>query len=400
MRKFRGLIRQSFKISLQNIITNKMRSFLTMLGIIIGVASVIGLITIVQIVTGSVMGQFSDLGAGTLQVQAPGTAMKKGLNERDIETLALVDGVEGISPSVSLTTSAVVQGEVYDKVSVSGRNNTYFAHNDVINSGRALTEADMSGRINVCIVDQTFIKKAMKGVPALGQEIELDGMYYTIVGIQKEDNSIWASMSDNSQSDGSITIPYKNALSLTGNANATSLDVYMSDDCDSSQVESDLRVELDKIYNDTDNAYMVINMESIMTMMSSVQGMMSTMLAGIASIALLVGGIGIMNMMLVSVSERTKEIGLRKALGAEPIRIQVQFLLESVFLSVFGGIFGVLLGTLIAFIVAKLLDVSFSISPGAILLGLGFASAVGIIFGWAPARRASRLNPIDALRSE
>jgi putative ABC transport system permease protein len=138
----------------------------------------------------------------------------------------------------------------------------------------------------------------------------------------------------------------------------------------------------------------------MMDMMNSVQGMMGTMLGGIASIALLVGGIGIMNMMLTSVSERTKEIGLRKALGAEPSRIQAQFLIESVVLSVCGGIIGILFGLLIAFVAAKLLKTAFIISWGAVALGFGFSGAVGVIFGWMPAKRASELNPIDALRSE
>ena len=137
-----------------------------------------------------------------------------------------------------------------------------------------------------------------------------------------------------------------------------------------------------------------------METMNSIQTTMSTMLGGIASIALLVGGIGIMNMMLVSVTERTKEIGLRKALGAEPARIQAQFLIESIVLSVIGGLIGVVLGLLIAFGASVALDSTFSISFSAIGLGVGFSLAVGVIFGWAPARRASKLNPIDALRSE
>jgi putative ABC transport system permease protein len=128
--------------------------------------------------------------------------------------------------------------------------------------------------------------------------------------------------------------------------------------------------------------------------------MLQTMLGGIASISLVVGGIGIMNMMLVSVSERTKEIGLRKALGAEPMRIQMQFLIEAVVLSVFGGIIGVIIGEIVAYVGAVMLKTTYSASVSAIMLGLGFSLAVGIVFGWAPARRASRLNPIDALRAE
>ena len=205
---------------------------------------------------------------------------------------------------------------------------------------------------------------------------------------------------DTSDLDGSVIIPYRNALTMSGAANVTSLDVYIADGYSNSEVESNLRRVLDNIYNGADNAYSVIDLESLMSSMDTVEGMMTTMLGGIASIALLVGGIGIMNMMLVSVTERTKEIGLRKALGAEPIRIQMQFLIESITLSLLGGLIGVAFGMLIAFAGAKALKSNFTISPGAILLGVGFSAVVGIIFGWAPARRASRLNPIDALRSE
>lgn len=141
-------------------------------------------------------------------------------------------------------------------------------------------------------------------------------------------------------------------------------------------------------------------MDSLLDTMDSMMSMMTYMLTGIASIALLVGGIGIMNMMLVSVTERTKEIGLRKAMGATPERIQVQFLLESIVLSLIGGLIGVALGLLISFAAASLLGTDFVISSSAVGLGVGFSAAVGIVFGWAPARKASRLNPIDALRSE
>ncbi|MBQ6364290.1 MAG: ABC transporter permease [Lachnospiraceae bacterium] len=400
MRRLINTVRQSFRISVQNIITNKMRSFLTMLGIIIGVAAVIGLITLVQNATSSILGQFSELGAGTLSVSAPGTAMKSGLTDADLQTIMEVPGVRGVSPQVSGATAAVYDARVYENVSVTGRNELYFAYNDVIESGRGLNASEMNGSINVCIIDQDFLKNIFKGGEALGKRVRLNGAEYLVVGVQKKDNSIFAAYSDRSSLDGSVIIPYKNALTMSWSKNVTSLDIYVEDGVSNAEVEERLRETLDKIYNHTENAFQVMNMDSLMDTMNSVSSMLSTMLGGIAGIALVVGGIGIMNMMLVSVSERTKEIGLRKALGAEPSRIQTQFLLEAVILSVFGGMIGVGLGCLIAFVGARLMDTSFAISPSAIALGLGFSAAVGIIFGWAPARRASRLNPIDALRAE
>ncbi len=400
MRRLINTVRQSFRISVQNIITNKMRSFLTMLGIIIGVAAVIGLITLVQNATSSILGQFSELGAGTLSVSAPGTAMKSGLTDADLQTIMDVPGVRGVSPQVSGATAAVYDARVYENVSVTGRNELYFAYNDVIESGRGLNASDMSGNINVCIIDQDFLKNVFRNGEALGKRVRLNGAEYLVVGVQKKDNSIFAAYSDRSSLDGSVIIPYKNALTMSWSKNVTSLDIYVEEGTTNAEVEERLRETLDKIYNHTENAFQIINMDSLMDTMNSVSSMLSTMLGGIAGIALVVGGIGIMNMMLVSVSERTKEIGLRKALGAEPSRIQTQFLLEAVILSVFGGLIGVGFGCLIALVGARLMETSFAISPSAIALGLGFSAAVGIIFGWAPARRASRLNPIDALRAE
>lgn len=395
-----GLFGQSFKMSIKNIRSNKMRSFLTMLGIIIGVGAVIALITIVQGVTDSIMNEFAGLGAGTISVSAPGTALKSGLTEADLETLKNVPGVKAVNPTVSVMTSAVADGEVYDKVSIDGESAVYFQNNDVIESGQALSAADMSGDSYVCIVDHSFIDNCLWGKKVLGSTILLDGYEYTVIGVRKKDDSVMGAMTDTSSYDGTVIVPYRNALKMSGARNITGVDVYSEEGASSDAVVSNLRDALDSIYNDADNAYSVFSMDSLLSTMNTVKTMLQTMLGGIASISLVVGGIGIMNMMLVSVSERTKEIGLRKALGAEPMRIQMQFLIEAVVLSVFGGIIGVIIGEIVAYVGAVMLKTTYSASVSAIMLGLGFSLAVGIVFGWAPARRASRLNPIDALRAE
>ena len=395
-----GLFGQSFKMSIKNIRSNKMRSFLTMLGIIIGVGAVIALITIVQGVTDSIMNEFTGLGAGTISVSAPGTALKSGLTEADLETLKNVPGVKAVNPTVSVMTSAVADGEVYDKVSIDGESAVYFQNNDVIESGQALSAADMSGDSYVCIVDHSFIDNCLWGKKVLGSTILLDGYEYTVIGVRKKDDSVMGAMTDTSSYDGTVIVPYRNALKMSGARNITGVDVYSEEGASSDAVVSNLRDALDSIYNDADNAYSVFSMDSLLSTMNTVKTMLQTMLGGIASISLVVGGIGIMNMMLVSVSERTKEIGLRKALGAEPMRIQMQFLIEAVVLSVFGGIIGVIIGEIVAYVGAVMLKTTYSASVSAIMLGLGFSLAVGIVFGWAPARRARRLNPIDALRAE
>ena len=259
----------------------------------------------------------------------------------------------------------------------------------------------MENEAYVCIIDQDLADNLFPGEDPLGSQVIVGGIRYTVIGLQGEDSNLMASMAGMGGSvDGTITIPYTNALKLSGNSSVTSLDVYVADTDRTQELQEAVESVLYKAFNENEDCYNVFSMDSLLDTMDSMMSMMTYMLTGIASIALLVGGIGIMNMMLVSVTERTKEIGLRKAMGATPERIQVQFLLESIVLSLIGGLIGVALGLLISFAAASLLGTDFVISSSAVGLGVGFSAAVGIVFGWAPARKASRLNPIDALRSE
>ena len=396
-----AIIKQSFIMSLQNIRANKMRSFLTMLGIVIGVGAVIGLITIVEIVSGTVMGSLSGLGADMLTINAYSSATKDGLTDNDIKILDRVEGVKGVSPTAEQITATVAHIEVYSKTRVQGRSDLYFLQNpECVAAGRAFTAADMNGSAYVCIVDEDYIRNALLGRAVLGSRILINGVKYTIVGVAKKDDSLMSYMTDTSRLDGTILVPYKNVLSMTGKTRIYNMDVYIEEGADTSIVESGLRSALMNMYNEDEDYFSVINMESLGSMMDQVEGLMSGLLGGIASISLLVGGIGIMNMMLVSVSERTKEIGLRKALGAAPSRIQLQFLIESIVLSVIGGLIGIALGMTIAYVASAIMQADFTVSFSAIALGVGFSAGVGIIFGWFPAKRASELNPIDALRAE
>ena len=396
-----SVIRQSIQMSLQNIKSNKMRTFLTTLGIIIGVTAVIALITIVDGVIGSVMGQFSSLGAGTLSVSITGSSLKKGLTESDLDSIEQLDNVSGISPSVSITTTAARPGKLLEQVSVQGKNDSYFLNNDLISYGRGITRQDVENESYVCIIDQDLADNLFAGEDPLGSQLIVGGIRYTVIGLQGEDSNLMASMAGmGGTMDGTVTIPYTNALKLSGNSSITSLDVYVADTDRTQELQEAVESVLYKAFNENEDCYNVFSMDSLLDTMESMMSMMTYMLTGIASIALLVGGIGIMNMMLVSVTERTKEIGLRKAMGATPERIQLQFLLESIVLSLIGGLIGVALGLLISYAAANLLGTDFVISASAVTLGVGFSAAVGIIFGWAPARNASRLNPIDVMRSE
>lgn len=384
------MFRESLKMSWQNIVHNKMRSFLTILGIVIGVAAIIALITTVQSVITEVNSQFDDLGANTLMVQAQGTALKMGLTDKDFEDLQAVEGIAGASPTVSAHLDIAQNGVVKENVSIQGKNELYFARNpDVVKAGRGLNILDVENKNRVCLISETLENDLFDSESAVGHTLRLGGIAYTIVGVTASSTDMTSMLMGTG--DG-IIVPYKNAMSLAGVSHIMAVEMYMEDGADTDAVIDDVEAVLGQAFNYKADSFAVTNMESLLDMMQ-------TMLAGIASIALLVGGIGIMNMMLVSVTERTTEIGLRKALGAQPKRIQMQFLTEAIFLSLFGGIIGIVVGLLISLLVALAIDVGFAISLSAIALGVGFSVLVGVVFGLAPARKASRLNPIDALRS-
>ena len=400
LKQIRGtlvMIGECIVMSLDNIRDNKVRSFLTLLGIMIGVTAVIALISTVSGVSGSLSSSFLSMGAGTMTVSVSGSDLKSGLDAADIAELTALDEVDGITPSVSLNTWVSYGGERETRVSVSGKNAYYFLKNDVVKRGRALNYIDDENMSFVCMLSDEMVETFFYGIDPIGESFVIGGLPFTVVGLFGEDSA--GGISTLLLGSAKIFIPYTTALKMNNTNVVTSFTVYLTDGVTSEDAKEAVENAMDAMFSFEEDTFTVTTMSSIEDTMQEILSMMSTMLAGIASIALVVGGIGIMNMMLTTVTERTTEIGLKKALGAVPWQIQVQFLIESFLLSMIGGVAGVITGLGLSYALTNVLGTTFVLNVNAILLGVGFSAAVGILFGWAPARKASKLNPIDALKA-
>ena len=397
-----GMFCESVSMSVSNILGNRMRSFLTMLGIIIGVAAIIALMTIVQGATDTMTAQFDSMGLGTLRVTVSGTALKQGLTDSELNQVLSCEHVAGISPSLSSTVTAVRGENWSDSISLRGNDAAYFQKNpDLLKRGRAINAIDVAQELRVCLVDGGTAETLFFGEDPIGKTLYLGGREFIVVGMidEDEDASLFSQILLGGENDSAVYVPYSSAKKLMGTSTVSTFEVYLTDSEKTDTAIEEIEAVLDGIFNYKEDAYSVINMESMTDAMKLMTSLMMSLLVGIASIALVVGGIGIMNMMLVTVTERTTEIGLRKALGAEPGQIQMQFLIEAIILSLLGGVIGVIVGLTVSFAICMNTDITFALNTFAIGLGVGFSAAVGIIFGWAPARKASNLNPIDALRS-
>ena len=392
------MIRECFTMSLNNIWGNKVRSFLTVLGILIGVTAVIALITTVSGFSGTLSSSFRSMGAGTLSVSVTGSDLKTGMTAEDLGKLTQMDEVDGVTPNVSLRSRVSRGGTYKSNVSISGKNAYYFLRNpDAVGRGRTIHPTDEENMTFVCLISSTMVETFFYGEDPVGSTLYIDGIPFLVAGILADGSgeAIVNLMSGSAD----IVIPYTTALKMNNSRDVTSFVVYPSDSADSEKASTAIEEAMDVMFSFEEDCFTITAMTSIEDTMNSMLSMVSTLLAGIASIALVVGGIGIMNMMLTTVTERTVEIGLKKALGAIPWQIQMQFLIESFLLSMIGGIAGVFLGLILSFSLCRVIGTTFVISTGAIVLGVSFSAAVGIIFGWAPARKASKLNPIDALRA-
>lgn len=389
---------QIFKMARKSIQTNKVRSFLTMLGVIIGVSSVIIAVGFAQGSTKSVTDSLSSLGTNLININITG----RGDSNRKVTYAQLKkfqeensDVIGSIAPQSS-TSGTVKASNKNRTTTILGTSPEYADINSVtVQSGRFLLDFDVDYNQKVAVVGTAVVNDIYDGANPVGQKIKILGQEFTVVGVLTQTEN-----GEDSTDDDRVIIPISVATKLNNNAVIRTFSVKSTSADTVDAAISKLDAFLLKIYKSSDY-YRVTNMEQVLSTLNSITGTMTAVLAGIAAISLIVGGIGIMNIMLVSVTERTREIGIRKAIGAKKKDILTQFLIEAIIITGLGGIIGVLIGVgVIKFIIGGFNIVPEAYSIPWILLSFGISLVIGVIFGMYPANKAANLNPIDALMYE
>ena len=393
---------ETFQLAVQNILSSKLRTFLTMLGIIIGVCAVIVIVGLGNGMQGYIEDSFADMGTDSLTVSIMGRGSSRSVSEEEMYQLVAdnSDTFSRISPTVAMTGSVKIGSSTLSATDVTGVSEDYFSMKGYeIAQGRGLQYTDMTGRKKVCVVGQ-YLNQYYYGGAAVGQTLKVGGTTFTIVGVM----AMKGTGLEEGGTDDCVFVPYSTAarLSFTGTVNSYTLTVLDTDRID--EAKTTLENALYAIFED-DDAYTVGSMSEMVDEMNSMVNMIICILAGIAAISLVVGGIGIMNIMLVSVTERTREIGIRKALGARESAIMRQFVIEAATTSALGGVLGIILGfglsAVATTVIASVMpDTPITVSPSvaAVLIAFGVSAGIGIAFGYLPAKKAAVLNPIDALR--
>jgi putative ABC transport system permease protein len=397
------------EVALRSLAANKLRTFLAMLGIIIGVWSVISALALAAGAQKKVADQMSSLGTNVIMV-TPGQRGTGGVISGTQKNLKIEDAAALLKIAEVARSAPIVRGGVQAKhgnkntrPNLLGTAPTYFAiRNFTIDRGRALSDADCDAAARVAVLGPTTAKNLFGGNvdAALGQWVEIEGVHYRVIGllVAKGDQGFF-------NPDDQIIIPYTTAMrQVLGVDYLSEVDLSAKDESQLATIQIKATLLLRKrhrLADDADNDFNVRNQADVLGATSTINTVLSLLLGGIAGISLLVGGIGVMNVMLVTVAERTREIGIRKAIGARQRDILRQFLIESVVMSATGGMFGVVGGILTARLVSALQStITLIVKSPSVLLALGFSAAVGIFFGYYPARRAAKLDPIEALRYE
>jgi putative ABC transport system permease protein len=393
-------------LALRSIRRNLMRSFLTILGIVIGVAAVITMVTLGNGATQSVSDQISSMGSNLLMVLpgqrfGPGAETGAPFKSADIEAIRnQITGARLVAPIVSKSATAVYQANNWSTV-VTGTSNDYFeAGNWEIAAGRTFTEAEEKSGKAVCVVGDTIREKLFGRQNPVGSEIRIKQFACEVIGLMKAKGQ----SSMGSDQDDSVVMPLRTVQRrLSGSQDINRLTISVKEGVSIDAVKDKLSLllrERRNIGDNEDDDFRVMDTRQIAETLTGTTKILTMLLGAVAAVSLLVGGIGIMNIMLVSVTERTREIGIRLAIGALEREVLLQFLIEAVVLSSLGGLIGIAIATGASILLANLMNVPYLFDPGINLLSFFFSAAIGVIFGYFPARRAAGLNPIDALRHE
>jgi putative ABC transport system permease protein len=403
------VFRETMLLALREIRRNLMRSSLTILGIVIGVAAVITMVTLGRGATAQVTSDIAKLGTNLLQVRpgqhrhGPGgtQAEAKMFEVADAEAIAReISGLAAVAPIASQGTQAIYGNENWSTV-VTGGNNAYLqVRNWLLESGRHFTDGELRAGKAVCILGATVGKELFGGQNPIGATIRLEKLACQVIGVLESKGQ----SGFGSDQDDFVLIPLR-ALHrrIVGNTDVDVIFVSANDGVSTKKVQQDierLMRERRRVARGEDDNFYVRDMQELVSTMTGTTRVLTGLLGAVAAVSLLVGGIGIMNIMLVSVTERTREIGIRLAIGALERDVLMQFLVEAVVLSSFGGLIGIALGVTAAAVSAPALAVPFVLDPWIIVVAFVFSAAVGVLFGYFPARQAGQLDPIEALRHE
>ncbi len=396
-------------LAFREIRRNILRSSLTILGIVIGVAAVITLVTLGSGATAQVAAQIGSLGSNLLQVRTgqgfrgPGGASEtaKAFKEDDVKAITQqIGGIAAVAPNTSRS-AQVIAGNTNWSTSITGSTNEFlFVRAWTLAAGRSFTESEQRSGKAVCILGATVKKELFGNQDPLGSSVRFNGITCQVIGVFKAKGQ---SAGGNDQDDFILIPLHTLQRRITGNTDINAIFVSAQDGASTTKIKADIEQLLRErrhIANGAEDDFFVRDMQEIMSTLTGTTRILTTLLGAVAAVSLLVGGIGIMNIMLVSVTERTREIGIRLAIGAMEQDVLMQFLVESVVLSSFGGLFGIAFGLGAAALGAQAMNMPFIFSPGIVAVAFLFSSAVGIVFGFFPARKAARLDPIEALRHE